>query len=96
MGLLCLVYLVEENTVAIDLFIYRTGSSLLCKVFKNWTHLGRVSKYPFPTKKKEVSLEKCPTLGQGREVRKMKVEHLVIPESKENHWRCVQRTRERS
>lgn len=53
-----------------------------------------VSKYCFPVQKNWISLEKCPTLGQGQEVCRMNLEHLVTPESKEGHCGRVQRTQD--
>lgn len=50
-----------------------------------------VSEHHFPAKRKQISLEKYLSLGQGQKMGKTNLEHLIITKSKENYGGCVQR-----
>lgn len=53
---------------------------------------GLVSDYPFPTEKNQISLEKCPTLGQGQGVHEMKLEHGCTRKQGGPLWLCLEDT----
>ena len=63
-------------------------------VFKNWAHLVVVSKYPFLTKKNQVSSEKCLSLGQGQGKCKMNLEQAPCHIRKQVGplWSCPEDT----